>query len=243
MSQVGSGEKTVLNYSPESGWRPDPEVAVRKVSLLIRLIFSFYCFMGAACILAQQENYAALQQGDWHPGERGSRTDADKQETLDRLNKMLAWRMNSTESGTEVVFLRARAAELLERMKQAKGNNFQFNCLASAMEALLRATNGIVMARKANQIDENDKRDAALNLQKCYFRVQQADYFGDLSGEKEAKQFVTYARSLYQQARSAYDAHQYDRAQILGDASAQIVAALENIAHASLRIPDPPIIK
>jgi ElaB/YqjD/DUF883 family membrane-anchored ribosome-binding protein len=206
-------------------------------------MFLFCCFAGPAGILAQQSGYPAPQGGEWHPGERGSRTDAEKQETLDRLIKMLAWRMNSTESGAEAVFLRARAAELLERMKQAKGNNFQFDCLASATEALLRATDGIVMARKANQIDENDKREAALNLQKCYFRVQQADYFGDLSGEKEAKQFVTYTRSLYQQARSAYDAHQFDRAQMLGDASSQIVAALENIAHASLHIPDPPVIK
>jgi hypothetical protein len=222
---------------------PDLEVAVRKVSLLIGLMFLFYCFTGLAGILAQRPGYPPPQRGGWHPDERGSRTDADKQETLDRLTKMLAWRMNSTESSTEAVFLRARAAELLERMKQTKGNNFQFDCLASAAEALLRAMDGIVMARKANQIDENDKRDAALNLQKCYFRVQQADYFGDLSGEREAKQFVTDARSLYQQARSAYDAHQYDRAQILGDASSHIVAALENIAHASLHIPDPPVIK
>jgi ElaB/YqjD/DUF883 family membrane-anchored ribosome-binding protein len=218
-------------------------VAVRKVSLLLGLAILFSCFTGPAGILAQQLGYPPPQRGEWHPGERGSRTDAEKQETMDRLTKMLAWRMSSTESSTEAVFLRARATELLERMKQARGNNFQFDCLASATEALLRATDGIIMARKANQIDENDKRDAALNLQKCYFRVQQADYFADLSGEKEAKQFVTYTRSLYQQARSAYDAHQYDRAQMLGDASSQIVAALENIAHASLHIPDPPVIK
>jgi hypothetical protein len=54
---------------------------------------------------------------------------------------------------------------------------------------------------------------------------------------------VTLTRSLYQQARGAYDARQYDRAQMLGEASSLIVMALENIAHASLNIPDPPVIK
>ena len=73
--------------------------------------------------------------------------------------------------------------------------------------------------------------------------MQQADYFAGLSGEKDAKQYLTRSRSLYQQARSAYDSRQYDRAQLLGDAASNIVTALENLAHACLRIPDPPVIK
>ena len=73
--------------------------------------------------------------------------------------------------------------------------------------------------------------------------VPRGDLGAGIGGEKEAKQYVTYARSFYQLARSAYDAHQYDRAQMLGDASSLLVTALENIAQASLRIPDPPVIK
>ncbi len=166
-----------------------------------------------------------------------------KQERLDRLTKSLAWWMNTPDPGVENVFLHARAADLLERTKQAKGNNFQFDRLSRAVDALLRASERIFGAQKATQIDDNDKRNAAEFLQRCYFRVQQADYFAGLSGEKDTKKYMTYTRSLYQQARSAYDARQYDRAQMLGDASSLIVAALENIAHASLNIPDPPVIK
>jgi hypothetical protein len=170
-------------------------------------------------------------------------SERDKQERLDRLTKSLAWQVNSPDPGFENVFLHARAADLLERTKQARGNNFQFDRLSRAVDALLRASERIFGAQKAAKIDDNDKRNAAEFLQRCYFRVQQADYFAGLSGEKDAKKYVTYTRSLYQQARSAYDARQYDRAQMLGDASSLIVAALENIAHASLNIPDPPVIK
>ncbi len=170
-------------------------------------------------------------------------TERDKQERLDRLTKSLAWWMSTPDPGIENAFLHARAADLLERTKQAKANNFQFDRLSRAVESLLRASERIFGAQKATQIDDDDRRNAAEFLQRCYFRVQQADYFAGLSGEKDTKKYVTYTRSLYQQARSAYDVRQYDRAQMLGDASSLIVAALENIAHASLNIPDPPVIK
>ena len=185
------------------------------------------------------------QRGQWPQGGQDGRgwTEHDKQERLDRLSKTLSWRISAPDPSTECIFLHARAGELLERTRQARGNTFQFDRLARATDALLRASERIFMSRKASQIDDNDKRDAAEFLQRCYFRVQQAEYFAGLSGEKLAKQYVTCTRSLYQQARSAYDARQYDRAQMLGDASSLIVAALENIAHASLHIPDPPVIK
>ena len=166
-----------------------------------------------------------------------------RQERLDFLAKMLAWQTNLPDPCPESTFLHARAAELLERARQARTSDFQFDRLADATDDLLRASDRIVRSRKAVQIDDNEKRDAAVFLQRCYFRAQQAAYFAELSGEKESKQYVTYARSLYQQSRSAYDARQYDRAQMLGDASSLIVSALEDIAHASLRVPDPPVIK
>jgi hypothetical protein len=189
-------------------------------------------------------------QSDPRFGQRGQRgsdnrewTERDKQERLDFLAKRLAWRIKEADPAAEQLFLSARAAELLERMKRERVNNFQFDRLGRATDALFRAGERIFGASQAARVDQNDKRDAALFLQRCYFRVQQAEYFSGLCGEKESKQYVTYSRSLYQQARSAYDARQYDRAQMLGEASSLLVAALENIAQASLRIPDPPVIK
>ncbi len=223
------------------------EAGVRSLSVLVKSGLLVVLLAGVSAVLVGQEGHfpPPPQRGDWDQRARGSHstTEAEKQATVERLGKMLAWRTNSADTSSEAVFLCARATEILERLKQAKGNNFQFDQLASATEALLRAGDLIFRAKRASRIDENDKRDAALNLPRCYFRMRQADYFADLSGEKEAKQYVTFSRSLYQQARSAYDAQLYDRAQMMGDASSLIVMALENLAHASLRIPDPPVIK
>ena len=182
------------------------------------------------------------QRGQWDRGGRGW-SEGSKQQRLDFLAKMLSWATGAPEAPPECAFLNARAAELLERARQAKGNDFQFDRLASATDNLLRAGDRIFSARKFERVDENERRDAALLLQKCYFRVEQAEYFAGISGEKESKQYVALARSLYQQARTAYDNRQYDRARMLGEASSLVVMALENIAHAALKIPDPPVIK
>jgi hypothetical protein len=197
---------------------------------------------------------SALARGQYPPrGNRGQGdpggpdgrgwSERDKLERLERLGKTLVWLSGMADPGQENSFLHARAGELVERTRQAKGNNIQFDRLSRAADAILRASDRIFGARKAAAMDEADKRDAAEFLQRCYFRVQQAEYFAGLSGEKESKKYVTTTRSLYQQARSAYDAHLYDRARMLGDASSMVVSALENIAHASLNIPDPPVIK
>jgi hypothetical protein len=167
----------------------------------------------------------------------------EKQDRIDFLAKTLGWQSSQPDATVEMLFLHARASEMLERAKQARGNNFQFDSLVGATLNLLRAAEYVSLARKSNQMDDDDKRGAAMLLQKCYFRVQQADFFAGLSAEKESKGYLTYSRSLYQQARSAYDARQYDRAQLFGDAASMIVTALENIAHSTLRIPDPPVIK
>jgi len=183
-------------------------------------------------------------------GQRGQRgydsrdwTEGRKQEGLEFLAKVYDQRVKQPEPGPENIFLHLRASELIDRMKQPQANNFQFDRLFRATDSLLRASERIMQARKNGSIDDDERRDAALFLQRCYFRVQQAEYFAGVSGEKEAKQYVSHTRGLYQQARSAYDAHQYSKARMLGDASSLIAAALENIAQASLRIPDPPIIK
>ncbi len=194
--------------------------------------------------LAGQTEVQDPPRGQWGQRGDGRRGGPERdKETLERLGKRLSWWSNTPEPGPENGFLLARATELLERTRQSHGNVFQFDRLARATDVLLQAIDRVFTSRKLLQIDENDKRDAAEFLQHCYFRVLQAEYFAGMSGEKEGKQYVSYTRSLYQQARSAYDARQYDRAQMLGEASSLIVAALEHVAHASLRIADPPVIK
>lgn len=225
-----------------------------------KLMLVMLLLASTAAAQTSQENRGFPQRGRG-PGEPGwsdgrGWSERDKQERIDRLSKTLAFRIGESDPAPENVFLHSRASELLERTKQVRSSNFQFDRLARAVDSLLRASDRISGARKPGAVEpdhlrrdlapgdtEAEKRIASEFLQRCYFRIQQADYFAGLSGEKEARKYVSTSRILYQQARSAYDARQYARAQMLGDASSSIVAALENIAHASLNVPDPPIIK
>jgi hypothetical protein len=114
--------------------------------------------------------------------------------------------------------------------------------LIGAVNSLLDAGDRILWARKAERItQEKDFWGAGFVLQGCYFRIRQADYFADLSGEKNSDKYVTLSRSLYQQARSAYDAREYQRARLLAEASSFIVFSLECMAQSN--IPDPHIYK
>jgi hypothetical protein len=165
-----------------------------------------------------------------------------KLDWLEATTKRLEKAKAITQSGTEFETLSARASDLLEQAKQAKDNQFRFGRLIGAINSLLDAGDRILWARKAERItQEKDFWGAGFVLQGCYFRIRQADYFADLSGEKNSDKYVTLSRSLYQQARSAYDAREYQRARLLAEASSFIVFSLECMAQSN--IPDPHIYK
>jgi hypothetical protein len=155
------------------------------------------------------------------------------------LSKKLERRLQIPEPSEENRFLHRQAASLLERTRQAIGDSYRFDRLARATDALLEASESIFDAREKRN-KEDDQREVALELQKDYFRLQQAEYFARQSGEPDAELYVKHARALYQQARRAYDAGEYRKAEELGDASSYIVRALENLAQAAVRIPEPP---
>jgi hypothetical protein len=151
---------------------------------------------------------------------------------------------NISQPGPEIEFLYARASELLDRARQARGNYFRSGRLLGATNALLDAGDRILWSRKIERgPQEQDYWGADFYLQGCYFRIRQADFFASLSGEKDADQYVTLSRSLYQQARGAYDAREFQRARLLGDASSFIVFALESIAQAAIPVPERPVPK
>jgi hypothetical protein len=213
------------------------EGAVLKPIYMKRIALLALALMTVGCMVSRDARAGQRGRGDREWSGRS------KQERLDYLTRILNRQMENADAEPEVAFLHSRASELLERAKLAMDKNFQFDRLAAAVDNLLKAIDKITTARRSDRTEDRKKRETALFLQKCYFRLQQASYFAGLSNEKEAEQYEAYTRSLYQQARSAYDAQLYERAQLLGEASSLIVMALENIAHASMRIPDPPVIK
>jgi hypothetical protein len=162
------------------------------------------------------------------------------EETTKRLEKS---RKNS-QPGPEIEFLHARASELLERARQSRDNYFRFDRYIAATNSLLEAADRLVWVRKVERIpQEQDYWGIGMILQGYAFRVRQADFFASLIPEKNTDQYVTWSKSFYQQARSAYDAHEYQRARLFGDASSFIVFALECIAQATVQMSDAPIPK
>ncbi len=164
-----------------------------------------------------------------------------QEEKLEEMSRKLNRRLTRSGAAPEHDFLHARAAAILERARGARADDYVFDRLLRAADDLLEASEELFESRTpARQPADASQREAALDLQRYYFRVRQAEYFAELSREPDAHLYVQHARSLYQQARRAYDAQQYRRAQKLGEAAGEIVSALEKLAQAAVRIPEPP---
>jgi len=188
-------------------------------------------------------------RGGWPEGgkkwpDRGGWKDGDKKwpvpDWMEATTKRLEQAKSISQPGPEMEFLLSRASDLVDRAKQVRDNHFRFDRLINAANALLNACDGIVWSRKMERTpQESDFWNlAGMSLKGCFFRVRQADFFAPLSHEKNADQYVTMARTLYQQARGAYDAKEYQRAKVLADASGSIVFALESIAQAAAPTPE-----
>jgi hypothetical protein len=92
-----------------------------------------------------------------------------------------------------------------------------------------------------NDRDEDDTQErAARNLEETYFDLQQGEYFARQSGDKNAGEYVRICRLLYQTARAAYEREEYGRSRDLAEAAREVIAGLEGLAQAAVRIPTPP---
>jgi hypothetical protein len=68
----------------------------------------------------------------------------------------------------------------------------------------------------------------------------QGEHFARQSGDPYAKKYIATGRKLYQSARVAYEQKAYAKARDLAEAAREIVAGLEGLAQATVRIPTPP---
>jgi hypothetical protein len=164
---------------------------------------------------------------------------------LDAATKRLEQLKSTSQPGPEIEFICSRTADLLERSKQSRDNPFKSERLLNAANALLGAGDLIVLSRKTDR--PRQEWDywgmTGTALMGCFSRIRQADFFAPMSGEKKSEQYATTARSLYQQAGSAYGSRDYQKAMFLVQASESIVFALESIAQASIPMPKPPLFK
>jgi len=158
---------------------------------------------------------------------------------MEGLTERLERRSSYPDPTDEQLWLHEQAGELLQRAKDTS-DRFRFGRLTAATSHLLKASERILQARDQDERDEDERADTAKALQNDYFRVQLTEYFAKQAMEENAKQYTKLARSLYQQARQAYDLGQYDRAETLGDAASFVSLALEALAQAAVRVLDPP---
>ena len=176
--------------------------------------------------------------GGWQEGDKKWPTpDASIEATAKRLEQS----KSVSQPGPEVEFLYSKASDLLDRSKQSREDRFKFDRFIMAANFLISAGDIIVNTRKMDHTaQEHDYWGAGMVLPGLDFRVKLAGFFAVQSGEKNSEQCVTLARTLYQQARGAYDVREYQRARFLADASGSVVLALESIAHAVHPAPKPP---
>jgi hypothetical protein len=163
-----------------------------------------------------------------------------QEETGKRLEKA----RKIAQPGPEIEFLCARTSELLEKAKQSRDNYFRSGRFLFAANAMLDASDRILWVRKLERgAQEQDYWGGiGMLLQSCSFRVRQADFFASLIGDKSTDQYIAWSKNFYQQARSAYEAREYQKAKLFGEASLSIVWALECIAQATVPS-DAPITK
>jgi hypothetical protein len=157
-----------------------------------------------------------------------------------KLGKLAAMRAPSAEQR----FLQARATALLARARELPAGSHEFDRLRRAVGDLLEAGEEILEARQGESVNaDGDQEEAARRLERAYFRIQEGDYFARLSAEPDAGDYLAHSRRLYQEARRDYDARQWRKARKLAEACSEIIEALERLAQARVRIPEPPRIE
>jgi hypothetical protein len=200
------------------------------------------CFLGLTLSVleptylhAQQSKMPELWQG-------GAKSPWPKLDWLEGTAKRLEKTKSLSQQSAEMETLTARAVDLCEQARQTREDQFRSGRYLLAANALMDAIDRIHWSRKVDHTpQEQDFWGAGFVLQGCYFRVKLVDYFAGQKGVKNVDLYITFSRSFYQQGRSAYDAKEYQRARLMGEASSFIVFALECISQAAN--PDPHLYK
>ena len=174
----------------------------------------------------------AIAQSD----ERRDRQIKELNESSSRLNRYAT----NGVSTPEREFIHERVTELLNRARKSVDDNYLFGRLIAAMDDFLDASEQIEDAAEDGPSREDTQERAARELENTYFDLMQGEHFARQSGDPHADEYVRIGRSLYQNARAAYEREEYAKARDLGEAAREIVAGLESLAQAAVRVPTPP---
>jgi hypothetical protein len=147
----------------------------------------------------------------------------------------------------ETQFLFARAGSLIGRAADQEPGSYVFERLEDSVDSLLDAAEELFAAAAwRNDGDDEPAREqqrTSRDLERTYFRVLQSEYFAQQSREAGSAEYVETSKRLYQAARSAYDRREYGRARRLASSARELVDAIESLAQAAVRVPEPPRLK
>jgi hypothetical protein len=141
--------------------------------------------------------------------------------------------------------LLALARRNLDRAEEKAHANdlFVADRLVTASDAFVRAAERplhLEEGPKAPKGPHPDAEEIATHLQRVYFRLQQADYFAQASGDENAKQLPGLARKFYEKSLQAYDEQNWLEAEECARSADDTIRGLENLAQSATPLPPRP---
>lgn len=155
---------------------------------------------------------------------------------LQRLRKLRAESPSIPEQAT----IHSYAESLLDEAKGANAGSYLIGRLFCAADGLLDSSEELDELKRSKPIEKDTREKAARDLTNAYFRVKQGDYYASAAKHPWAPELVPLSQRFYQIARREYDAGANTRARHYAEAARELISALECLAQAAVRVPEPP---
>jgi hypothetical protein len=146
--------------------------------------------------------------------------------------------INPTNQDCEMLLAVAR--HNLDRAEEKAHANdlFVADRLAAASDAFMHAAEHPLHLEEGPKGPRPDAEEISSHLQRVYFRLQQADFFAQTSGDENAKQLPDLARKFYERSLQAYDKNDWFGADEFAKSADDTIRGLENLAQSAA--PPPP---
>jgi hypothetical protein len=176
------------------------------------------------------------------PPQRFGPPKLDRAAVLDHLEKVRRQLENAKPNGPEIETLVKAAHRALDAASEKVRAKDYFGAeqRIAAADAFRRAAEHPGHVAEGPKGPVPQSHEIADHLQQVYFRLQQAEYFADSSGDADAKALPPVARRFYEDARKAFDAGNWFTADEYAKSADDTVHGLENLAQAAAPAPPPP---
>jgi hypothetical protein len=221
-------------------------VFLSRARLSVCVQLSAFCFLFAGILSCGFVQPSWSQQppppAQGPPPVRPGPPKLDGTAVLEHMEKVRRQLDEVKPGGPEVeVLVRAAHRTLDIASEKAKAKDyFGADRRIAAADAFRRAAEHPTHVTEGPKGPVPQAREIADHLQRVYFRLQQAEYFADASGDPDAKSLPGAARRFYEDARKAYDTGNWFTADEFAKSADDTIHGLENLAQAAAPAPPPP---